>query len=187
MNSDGIADRVLLLRDQDPRNIVKHAGMGENPLDTNPRILAIIFGRAGGNYALALANHTLIPRRENPALDDPIDGVAASGIDIAHGTLQVTLGRFYSVGSWDMASSTFAFRWQDGRFALIGYDESTVTRNTGAIDGVSINYLTRRVKHSKGNIANDHETVTWTRLPPRELLTLEQVGDGLAFDPENRP
>lgn len=85
-----------------------------------------------------------------------------------------------------MDSPTFIFRWQNGHFMLIGYDDSTVHRNTGVIDGISVNYLTRCVKHSKGNIANGDETTRWSRLPPGPLLTLAQVGDGLDFDPEGR-
>lgn len=40
LNGDGCTDAALLLRDQDPANVIHHAGLGDNPLNTNPRILA---------------------------------------------------------------------------------------------------------------------------------------------------
>lgn len=187
LNGDGRADAALLLRDQDPTNVIHHDGLGDNPLNSNPRILTVVFASEDGGYRRVLANHRFIARREDPTLGDPFNGVAAGGMQITHGTLRITLGRFFSAGSWSMDNPTFTFRWRDGRLGLTGYDDTTVQRNTGAMDTISINYLTRRVKHSHGNIANDKTTVTWTRLPPGPPLTIEQVGDGLAFDPEPTP
>src|SRR5262245_18638321 len=43
LNRDGIADLVLVLRENNPKNVIEHENLGENPLDTNPRILAIAF------------------------------------------------------------------------------------------------------------------------------------------------
>lgn len=186
LNKDGIADRVLVLHDDDPGNLARHKGLGENPLNSNPRILAVAFGRTDGGYTLALENHTLIPRWINPVLEDPFDGVAAGGVTIEYGTLQVTLGRFSNAGSWEMGHSTFTFRWRDGDFRLIGYDSMSVIRSTGAMETLSINYLTSRAKHTQGSTDSDKETVSWTRVRPAPLLRFDDVGDGLAFDPENR-
>ncbi|WP_224082535.1 hypothetical protein [Cupriavidus laharis] len=61
LNNDGRSDLVLVLRQQRASNIVRHDGMGQNPLDTNPRILAVAWSRADGGYALAVQNHALIP------------------------------------------------------------------------------------------------------------------------------
>lgn len=55
--------------------------MGENPLNTNPHILAVAFSQTDGDYRLVLSNHTLIPRRENPSMGDPFNGMAAGGVE----------------------------------------------------------------------------------------------------------
>jgi hypothetical protein len=187
LNGDGAADLALVLHATDPKNVVANDGLGENPLDTNPRILAAAFARKGAAaYDLVLENHALIPRRTDPVLEDPFDGVAASGLEVARGTLRITLGVFASAGSWTMSSTTQTFRWQNGRFELIGYDRRETHRGSGETNGISINYLTRRVKRSQGSIESDVEKTRWETLPRGPLLSLDEVGDGLEFDPDSR-
>src|SRR5688572_4327878 len=52
LNGDGIADLALVLHEQNPANSVSHDALGEKPLDTNPRILAVAFGDPSGGYVL---------------------------------------------------------------------------------------------------------------------------------------
>lgn len=181
LDRDGIEDLALVLHEADPANVIRHDDVGENPLDTNPRLLAVLFGRKGGGYTLAAVNHTLIPRRVDPAMEDPFD--SAGGITIAKGALQVVLGRFFSAGSWDMENFGFTFRWQGGGFRLIGYDATSILRNTGEVRSLSIDYLTGRAKQTRGTIDSDDEAVSWSKVTPAPLLRLDALGDGLAFDP----
>jgi hypothetical protein len=186
LNGDGKADLAFVLHDTDPKNVVANPeGLGVDSLDTNPRILAVAFARAAG-YELALENHALIPRRTDPVLEDPFDGVAAGGLEIARGTLRLRLGVFASAGSWSMSTIATTFRWQNGRFELIGYDRTETNRGSGEIEGLSINYLTRRAKRSQGTIESDAEKSRWETLPRGPLLSLDEVGDGLEFDPDSR-
>ncbi len=186
LNGDGKADLAFVLHGTDPKNVVANPdGLGVDSLDTNPRILAVAFARAAG-YELALENHALIPRRTDPVLEDPFDGVAAGGLEIARGTLRVRLGVFASAGSWSMSTIATTFRWQNGRFELIGYDRTETNRGSGEIEGLSINYLTRRAKRTQGTIESDAETARWETLPRGPLLSLDEVGDGLEFDPDSR-
>lgn len=180
LNSDGRDDVALVLRAIDPRNIVDMRGHGgpEN-YDTNPRILMVAFANAAGGYDLALENHTLIARTTEPSAQDPLDpnGVQEGGVEIKNGTLQVTLGYF----GGNMGHMTYTFRFEKGGFRLIGYDSVDVERSRGTTDQVSINYMTRRMSHGVGKISDDADKVTWTKLPPKPLLTMQQVGDGLDF------
>ena len=113
LDRDGRADLALVLRMQDPRNVLRHDRLGENPFDTNPRILAVAFGTADGRYRLALQNRRLIPRRDYPTVSDPFHE-EDSQFEIARGALRLSLYRFMSAGGWDMGPTTFTLRWQDG-------------------------------------------------------------------------
>ncbi|QDY70389.1 hypothetical protein [Qingshengfaniella alkalisoli] len=187
LNADGIADVVLLLREDDPAKVIHPDGLGENPLDTNPRMLGIALGQPEGGYALVAENHALIPRRDNPTMDDPLNGAAVGGIALTGGRLRVTLGRFFSAGTWDMGSSVFTFRWQDNGFWLIGYDETVVSRNTGSTRSISVNYLTGDTKHIYGSIEDDAERIEWTQSAPAPLLSFDDIGSGFDFDPVEGP
>jgi hypothetical protein len=82
-----------------------------------------------------------------------------------------------------MGRITYTFRYQHERFELIGYASVDVTRNSGVINELSINYSTRRVERKIGSISDDADKVTRTKLPAKPLLTLPQVGDGQEFNP----
>lgn len=180
LNGDKREDLVLVLRQQDPRNIVEHDGFGISPLDSNPRMLAIAWATPDG-YSLAAQNHTLITRHEAPNLSDVFE--EGAGVSIVRGTLQTTLFFFSNAGSWSTGSASYTFRWQEGAFALIGYDRSSMLRNSGQTESLSINYSTRRVRHAEGSMESDKERVRWETLSSPQRWTLETVGDGSAFEP----
>jgi hypothetical protein len=181
LNGDRAADLMLVLHMTNPSNVITNDGFGASELDTNPRILVVAFAdKATNKYSLALANHTLIPRHTNPSMDDPLEGAA-----IVKGTLQVSLGFWMSAGSWYESQTRFTFRYQDGCFRLIGYDSTGRQRNSEETSTVSINYLTKKLKITKGNIQNDRTDVSWKTVRNPSLPCLDAVGDGLDFDPES--
>lgn len=189
LNGDGLSDLALAFHQRDPRNIIPNpGGFCGDTLDTNPRILAIVLAQPGGGYRLAMQNHSLVPRRDNPCAEDwfSADSVIDGGIEIKRGALQVRLSLFMSAGGWDMGYSVFTFRWQQGALRLIGFDSNDTKRNSGEVQTLSINYLTRQVRTGLGSIENDQEKVRWSMLPTRALLTIDQVGDGMTFNPERR-
>ncbi len=182
LNGDGVPDLVLVLRQSDPKNVLPNkGGLGRHPMDTNPRMLAVAFASPSGGYVLATANHTLIPRPDNPAQDDVLS--ENGGVSVARGTLRVTLHLFMSAGGWGMSLSSFTFRFQNERFELIGYDRDDTQRNTGETVKISVNYSTGRMSRTVGSIEHDRTKTAWSTLPKRPLLSLDEVGDGLAFDP----
>ncbi|MDO8876542.1 MAG: hypothetical protein Q7V40_10625 [Pseudolabrys sp.] len=181
LNGDGRPDAVLVLRDNDAKKFIETRRESMPKFDTNPRILAVAFAGDNGGYALALENHTLIARTDDPFQQDPIDpdGIQAGEIAIRNGTLRVTLGYF----GGNMGRMTYTFRFQNGRFEMIGYDRVDVTRNSGVTSDISINYSTQQMVRKIGHISNDAVKTTRSKLPRKPLLTLEQVGDGMMFQP----
>lgn len=185
LNGDGRADLALALHQADPRNVIPNeGGMCGDTIDTNPRILAVALAVPSGGYALAMQNHSLVPRYDNACAEDwfASDSLDGAGITIARGTLQVGLVNFMSAGGWSMGSSRFTFRLQQGALRLIGFDYLDVRRNTGEMTRLSVNYLTRKARIARGTTDSDKESVRWSALPARPLLTIDQVGDGMEFD-----
>jgi len=181
LNKDQRADIVLVLRQNAPANIVDARGQGgPERYDTNPRILAVALAGAAG-YDLVAENHTLIGRTTEPSQQDPLDpdGVQAGGIEIVRGTLKVTLGYFGGA----MGHSTFTFRLRNRQLLLIGYDSVHVERSRGSLEQVSVNYLTRRMIRTTGSISSDAGKAKSSVLRSRRLLTLDEMGEGLAFNP----
>ena len=177
LNGDKLADLVMVMRETNPANEIK---TGVAKLDTNPRILAVAFGRSSGNYVLAMANHSLIPRATDPNLADYLEN---GSVSIKRGTLRVTLHLFARAGGWSAGNIAYTFRFQNGHFELIGYDSNTVQRNTGATEAISINYSTRKMKISTGSIDRDEVKDHWQSLAPRPLLRIGQIGNGVEFNP----
>jgi hypothetical protein len=182
LNKDGLVDILLVLRGNDPKNVLKNQGYGASELDTNPRMIAVAFaGGEGKPYTLALQNHTLIPRHEQATLDDPFDNTSPP--TIARGAFSISLGMFANAGGWDMSNSTLTFRYQNSRFELIGFEESTVRRNTGAMTNTSANFATGKIRIDTGNIQIDKPKTVWKTLPKEPLLSIDEVGDGLNYYP----
>jgi hypothetical protein len=173
---------VFVLRMTDPANIISNeGGLGEQSFDSNPRILAAAFKR-DNDFELALANHTLITRRTDPVLDDVMGD--AGGVEINGRSIAVTLHQFASAGGWDAGNRTLRFRWQKRAFRLIGFDRVTINRGSGEVTELSINFLTGEVVEGTGSIENDELTKTTRRIPERPLLTIDEVGDGMMFEPQ---
>ncbi len=181
LDKDGDADAVLLIRQNDPANVVTHGGLGEDPLDTNPRILAAVVKEKGG-YRLAASDHQFIARRVDPVMSDPLS--ETGGLSIDRGSLKADLYFFMSAGGSDTSVRTFRFRLTDGAFRLIGFEEALTNRMSGATQKVSINYLTGKAIIETGSIESDEVETTTRKLRKKPLLTMAEVGDGILFEPQ---
>jgi hypothetical protein len=177
LDKDGDDDVVFVLHETNPANVLKNEGLGTNELDTNPRILGVGF-REGTGYRLVLQNATLIPRHTEPVLDDAF--AADGGLEVARGAFAVTLTSFSSAGSWEAGSAKLTFRWQNGRFELIGWERSSVQRNTGATVDTSANFSNGMLEVSTGSIENDAKKTTKKKIKLKPL-PIDQTGDGLLF------
>jgi hypothetical protein len=180
LNNDGLEDIVFLLHENNPKNIVKKSDSGEDSLNTNPRILAVIFAEKNGKYSLAMSNHVFIPRYTNPLLSDYIE---SDSISAGKGIFQLKFG-FPLIGAY-VANYNFTFRWQNNRFELIGYDSTETKRVNGDIKTISINYSTRKVKVTCSNAQSDDiGKVIWQKLPSNQVWSIDTIGNGIEFDPD---
>lgn len=185
LNADGRPDLAIVLKCANRRNIVANTqGLGPDPYDSNPRILAVIFAQPAGGYRLALENHTLIPRPDNPVASDFLED---GGVKIERGVMKITMSLFLSAGGWGTGARTYTFRWQNNRFELIGFDKQDLQRNTGEMVSTSINYSTRKVRIATSNMEDErNERVTWRAVPPGPLQTVAGIGNGIEFEPAIR-
>lgn len=186
LNGDKRPDLVLVLRQTSAKNILHNASFGPAAFDTNPRVLAAAVASASGGFDLVLANHTLLPRPDNPSAEDYLDpnGVQGGDVEIKRGLLRITLGSFMSAGGWDMGHRTYTFRLRANRFEAIGIDSVNVDRGSGAMMELSVNTLTGRAKTTTSSISDDGPgKSSWKTWPGHTPPTLEQIGDGLAYDP----
>lgn len=183
LDDDERPDLLLLLRMDDAANLVEHDGFGISPFDTNPRMLVIALADAQGGYRRVLVDHALIPRAESPVMADVLQDDPATAIRIGDNrAFSVTLHSWASAGTWFTANRTLTFRQQDGCFRLIGLDAFGMHRGSGETSEASINYLTGRAWTRKGSIEDDGEGDRRPhRLARREVVCLEDVGDGFAF------
>lgn len=180
LNKDGRPDLALVVRMNDPANVLVNSGMGDSPFNTNPRILVVGFGQTDGSYRRVVANHAFIPRRDNPVQAD-----FYSGLSIKQGLLRVDFENFMSAGGWGAWTATYAFRWQGKNFVLVGYDRSEVQRNSGETLDFSVNYLTGKRKTAKGSIESEKPgKAVWTKEKRHVPITLDAIPDGMGWHPD---
>ena len=176
LNGDGLSDLMFVLIDDDPKNFVSDASFSVNPVNTNPRILAVAFADKSKAYKLVLQNHTLIPRIIEPMFEDPLQKDASL---ISNGSFTIA---FYGFGG-TIWQPQLQFRYQHNKFELIGFEDSRVERNSGTTVSASVNYLTHKIEITTGSIENDISKTVTKKLKKAPLLTLEKIGSGLDFNP----
>jgi hypothetical protein len=180
LNKDGRSDLVAILKGVDPNCIVQPAP-DEKAIDTNPRVVLIAFGAQAG-FELRVANSVIIPRVDDPYMDDPLD---LEALTIRDGVLRLGLSSWRSMGGWTSFSSIFSFRWDGKQFQLIGFDRETLQRNSGETRTLSVNFATKRARIVKGSIDDDvDDTTRWQHIPAQSRTTFETIGDGLAYEPK---
>lgn len=182
LNGDRLPDMVILFRQASPANRLTDPESPERePLDTNPRLIAVTTARPGGaGYGLHTVNFDLIPRHEDPNMTDPF-----VDLTVDRGSMRVMLESFQTAGSWYSSSVTFVLRLAGTGMSLIGYERSDLNRGSGDFTEVSINYLSGRKQTSTGNVSSDRKVSKWVQLPKRPPINLIDIGNGLDFDPLN--
>ena len=157
LNKDKLEDTVIVIEEEDKKNIKKNDGFGPEELNLNPRILLVLFKQKDGTYILASKNDKGFIKSEgnddNPALMDTLDDII-----IKNNVLKIVFNYFMSAGSWWTSTNVYIFRFQNNVFELIGYESNAYMRNTGEEEGTSINFSTNKAKITTGgNIFEEKE------------------------------
>lgn len=180
LNEDGRDDILLVLKEENPANIITNdpATPGVDEWDANPRILAVAFALPGGGYELILQNNDIIPRHENPCIDDPF-----SFAEIDNGTIRIYCHLWANAGSWYTSDSRFTFRYQDNAFRLVFYTNYTTKRNTGETWEIDLDYVAGNAVLTMGNFTDDEcgDLSYEKTLPREELISIDEIGSGLDF------
>ncbi|MEZ4955190.1 MAG: hypothetical protein R2825_16620 [Saprospiraceae bacterium] len=80
---------------------------------------------------------------------------------------------FYSGSNWRW-SYQYKFRYQDGEFKLIGGDHLFYFNVDGQMQSWSCNFLTNKMKYTKGNMFEDNiDEEIWYDLELKELKTFK--------------
>lgn len=181
LNTDRIADLVLVIEDTKEKNIVSNNGLGASTLNTNPRLLLVLFKNNKNKFYLDEKNKINIPSEgsiENPCLEDPF--LSSKGIEITKGLLKLSLRYWYSCGSWEMNVNDYTFRLKNNQFELIGYDTFSLHRASGEINRSSYNFLTKKKSFTTGeNISTSPEEekpiIQWSKIVTKSKLTFSNI------------
>jgi hypothetical protein len=163
-------DVVLVLKNTKPKFIQTNTSLGVNEIDTNPRMLLILFRDSKtGIYKLAERSDTFIPIPDDPLRSEPFLEVS-----IRNKILRLKFGVWSSAGSWSCSETSYKFRWQDSKLVLIGADDTDTQRNTGEETAFSYNFLTGKERITTSNFA-DHtipQKTQWRTLRVKKLKPL---------------
>ena len=155
LNKDGLADTALIVEQENPENII--VTEYNDTLNTNPRVLLVLFKQENGTYKLAAKNDKgfIEPPKENSSLLDPLE---EGDINIKNNTLRLRFQYFFSAGSWYITNVEYVFRYQNNHFELIGVETNSSHRATGEETIVSFNLSTNKLETTMGgNIFEEKE------------------------------
>lgn len=185
VDDDARDDVVLLLRMDDPANVLDNTGgWGTQRFDTNPRMLVIAVAGADGRWNRVVADHALIPRQESTVEDDYLADDASASVTLKQRVLRVSLHMFMSAGGWNAGSTTYAFRLEGDCFRLIGFDTRDTHRGSGETNDLSVDLLRGRAWRRTGSIEDD---APGPQRPAQVTATapvcIEAVGNGFEYAP----
>ncbi|NTU68582.1 MAG: hypothetical protein HGB02_06860 [Chlorobiaceae bacterium] len=181
LDGDLLPDLAMIIRMDDPKNVLRDPEEADRePLDTNPRMIAIAMADKAGGFTIDAVNLSMIPRLEDPFMNDPF-----VDLSIDKGAVKLLLEQSSNAGSWGSATMTFTFRKRGQDVALVGFDRTDVNRASGEMTETSVNFLTGREVVSTGNVSTDKMSKKLNQLPKRALPTLNFMGDAFSFDPHN--
>jgi hypothetical protein len=174
LNGDKRPDLAIIIQSEKPD--IDYSG---EPT-VGPRMLIIALA-SGKGYDRIMANHTLIPRQESNYVTDYL---AESGpLEIKRGRLIVALNLFMTAGGWSTWTNTFSFAFNKGKMRLVRFENDDWHRRTGETTLTVADYGARTLRITRGSMANERKKTRSSRLSGPVGLTLDQMSNGLNFDP----
>lgn len=177
LNRDGQKDVVLVIEENNPKNIIINDGFANPKLNINPRTLLVLFKTAEG-YQLISKNQQIPSENDAEAacLADPLED---GNVQISKDILKISLNYWFSCGSWYVTNNTFSFRYQDRALKLIGFDQMIFHRASGEQNNLSINFATQKQKRTtdKNGIEDGQQLMKtqWSKIKQHYDLRLEQI------------
>lgn len=172
LNNDGILDFVLAIQKNDSNKIKLNDGFGVDTINLNPRKLAIYYGTESDELVKKLVSDEFIILRDNPTMEEPFEGFDLNN----EGILDINFRIAYNAGSWSVSIHKYRFRFQNNQLVLIGYDLMKFHRASGETKNTSINFLSKRMKISKGTISSDEpESIEWKEFKLEKLFDLKAM------------
>ncbi|TDK37312.1 hypothetical protein E2F50_10575 [Rhizobium deserti] len=174
LDGDKRPDLALIIQSEKP----DIAYSGEPTV--GPRMLVIGFA-SGKGYDRIITNHRLIPRQESTNVTGYL---AESGpLEIKRGRLVVTLNLFMTAGGWNTWTNSFSFVMQKGKLRLVRFESNNWHRRTGETTLTVADYRARTLRITRGSMQNERKKTESSKLTGPARLTLDQIGNGLQFDP----
>ena len=167
LNKDGIADLAIIATPDFKEHL--HKREDGYVFNFNQPILAVYWGNANGSYNLYKQYAHIIPHPDSEYIFyEYILYITDRNV------LQIGYSTFASAGSGDTGGPTFTFRFQNGDFELIGYDDTWHSRMTGEAHEESFNFSTYKKAVTTSNVfdASVKPKTKWSAIPkkPREKL-----------------
>lgn len=179
LNGDKNPDCVLITQGNYARFLNKNEGLGDNILDTNPRMLVILF-KSGDEYKLAKQSNSFIVIPDSPVMTEPFKSVK-----IRKNVLELGFELWYSAGTWWTAEYSYKFKFLNQEFRLIGADKTELARNTGEIETRSYNFLTGKMNITTGDIEVERKSKPrWKTFKLKKLKTFETFNKPFSWEIE---
>ncbi|MFN0254965.1 hypothetical protein [Pedobacter ureilyticus] len=185
LNKDGLLDIVILIEEIGLKN--QHETNATN-LKSSERHLLVAFKRPDGSYKWAAKNTSIIPPKDDPKRPCLLDPFGEnSGISTENSLIKIHLQQFYSCGAWEIYDFDYIFRYQNQKFELIGYNESSLHRSTGEEISTTVNFSTAKMTRTTGSNAfkkGAKPKTVWQNIKPKQRLELNSIKeeDLRAFD-----
>jgi hypothetical protein len=181
LNSDNLDDLALILQHSDSVTLIKIEDDYSDTVRTQSRILVVAFRNViTKQYDLVEQSNTFILNHDNPIMDEPFQDIS-----ISSGVLKIDFRIWLSMGSWETSNNSYKFRYQDNDFKLIGADFNSANRGSGETEDRSYNFLTKKVKVTKGNFSTDKKHKPLLRsFNSAELKTFKTFKEPFTYEVE---
>lgn len=187
LNKDNIDDAALVIQEMNQKNIQFNDGLGIDTLDTNPRILIVLFkDPLSDKFNLQDVSKTFILNHYSPTMDDPFDGIM-----ISNGILGVGFHFWYNAGSWYQTSLEYKFRYDKNEFFLIGAEFEETHRGTMERTERSFNFLTKKMSETISAYEEELDqngeqvekiTTVWKTMNIRDGKTIKTITEPLQWE-----